>query len=73
VDISEYSRDYAIGSDAKSTDYIPNPEQATFNGIVRDDGQVATRNYIGVLPGVADGFFFGRRPKKNRTTRPASR
>jgi altronate hydrolase len=53
VDISEYSRDYAIGSDAKATDYIPNPEQATFNGIVRDDGQVATRNYIGVLPSVA--------------------
>jgi altronate hydrolase len=53
VDISEYSRDYAIGSDAKPTDYIPNAEQATFNGIVRDDGQVATRNYIGVLPSVA--------------------
>jgi altronate hydrolase len=53
VDISEYSRDYAIGSDAKSTDYIPKPKQATFNGIVRDDGQVATRNYIGVLPSVA--------------------
>ncbi len=53
VDISEYSRDYAIGSDAKSTDYIPKSEQATFNGIVRDDGQVATRNYIGVLPSVA--------------------
>jgi altronate hydrolase len=53
VDISEYSRDYAIGSDAKSTYYIPKPERATFNGIVRDDGQVATRNYIGVLPSVA--------------------
>ena len=53
VAISEYSRDYAVGSDAKSTDYIPNSEQATFNGIVRDDGQVATRNYIGVLPSVA--------------------
>ena len=53
VDISEYSRDYAVGSDAKSTDYLPDAEQATFQGIVRDDGQVATRNYIGVLPSVA--------------------
>ena len=53
VDMSEYNRDYAIGADAKPTDVISNSEQATFNGIVRDDGQVATRNYIGVLPSVA--------------------
>jgi len=53
LEISEYSRDYAIGPDAKPTDKIPDPEQATFNGIVREDGQVATRNYIGVLPSVA--------------------
>jgi altronate hydrolase len=53
VDISEFRRDYAIDADAKSTEYIPKPEQATFNGIVRDDGRVATRNYIGVLPSVA--------------------
>jgi len=53
VDISGYKRDYTVDPDAKLTDYIPKPEQATFNGIVRDDGQVATRNYIGVLPSVA--------------------
>jgi altronate hydrolase len=53
VDISEYNREYTIDSEAKSTDYIPDSERAKFNGIVRDDGQVATRNYIGVLPSVA--------------------
>ena len=53
VDISGYNRDYTIDPDAKLTDYVPNDEQATFDGIVRDDGQVATRNYIGVLPSVA--------------------
>ena len=53
VDISEYGRDYAVGSDARSTDYIADSEQVTFNGILRDDGQAATRNYIGVLPSVA--------------------
>jgi len=53
VTMSEFNRDYDIGSDAKSTDYVPDSEKATFNGIVRDDGQVATRNYIGVLPSVA--------------------
>ena len=53
VDISGYNRDYTIDPDAKLTDYVPNHEQATFDGIVRDDEQVATRNYIGVLPSVA--------------------
>jgi altronate hydrolase len=28
---------------------LPEAEQATFDGIVRDDGRVATRNYVGVL------------------------
>jgi altronate hydrolase len=53
VDMSEFSRDYSVGSDIKPTTFIPEGEQATFDGIVRDDGQVATRNYIGVLPSVA--------------------
>jgi altronate hydrolase len=53
VDMSEFSRDYSVGSDAKPTDVLSEKEQATFDGIVRDDGQVATRNYIGVLPSAA--------------------
>jgi len=53
VDMSDFSRDYAVGSDAGPTDFFPEHEQATFEGIVRDDGRVATRNYIGVLPTVA--------------------
>ena len=42
-----FDRDYAIGVDAKPTQYINPP--ATFDGIVRADGRVATRNYIGIL------------------------
>ena len=53
VEMSEFSRDYSVGSDVKPTQFVPEKEQATFNGIVRDDGRVATRNYIGVLPSVA--------------------
>jgi altronate hydrolase len=30
-------------------DRLPEAEQATFDGIVRSDGRVATRNYVGVL------------------------
>jgi altronate hydrolase len=53
VDMSEFSRDYSVGSDVSPTDVVSEEEQATFDGIVRGDGQVATRNYIGVLPSVA--------------------
>jgi altronate hydrolase len=45
-----FSRDYAIGVDAKPTDYVKAPR--TFKGIVRANGQVATRNYLGILTSV---------------------
>ena len=45
----DFSRDYAFGADVK-------PEaarrEATFMGIKRADGRVATRNYIGILSSV---------------------
>jgi altronate hydrolase len=47
---SDFARAHAPGADAKPTDYVATP--ATFEGIVRDDGRVATRNYIGVLTSV---------------------
>ncbi len=59
-----FERDYAFGADARPTQ-IASP-QATFEGIVRADGKVATRNYIGILStvncsatvarGIADHF-----------------
>jgi altronate hydrolase len=42
-----FERDYAYGQDVKPIDYFA--EQATFDGIVRPDGRIATRNYIGVI------------------------
>ena len=50
VAMTEFERDYAYGADAKPTLYVPKP--ATFMGIVRPDGRVATRNYIGILTSV---------------------
>lgn len=47
--VADFDRDYAFGSDARPTDTLPAQERATFQGIVRPDGRVATRNYIGVL------------------------
>jgi len=47
---SDFAREHAPGAAAQPTAYVAQP--ATFQGIVRADGQVATRNYIGVLTSV---------------------
>ncbi|MBP2297303.1 UxaA family hydrolase [Azospirillum rugosum] len=47
-----FERDYAFSADAHPTAIIPEAERATFQGILRPDGRVATRNYIGVLTSV---------------------
>jgi altronate hydrolase len=45
----DFERDYAFGVDVKPE---PTRKHATFQGIQREDGRVATRNYIGVLSSV---------------------
>lgn len=47
---SDFAREHADGVDAVPTAFEAAP--ATFDGIVRADGRVATRNYIGVLTSV---------------------
>ena len=59
-----FDRDYAFGADVRPTQFVS--PAATFKGIVRADGRVATRNYIGILStvncsatvarGIADHF-----------------
>ncbi|MFL6052173.1 MAG: UxaA family hydrolase [Actinoallomurus sp.] len=44
-----FDREYEYGVDVRPEDRVPAPERATFDGIVRSDGRVATRNYIGIL------------------------
>jgi altronate hydrolase len=50
LEFGNFERDYAVGQGAVPTQYVAEP--ATFQGIVRPDGRVATRNYIGVLTSV---------------------
>ena len=52
VEMKTFNRDYKFGEDAKPTHYVPDPQKATFQGIRRPDGRVATRNYIGILTSV---------------------
>lgn len=41
--------DYAYGADCHPVDLLPPEQRRTFLGIKREDGRVATRNYIGIL------------------------
>ncbi len=45
--MGNFAREYAFCTESKPTP--PAAVQATFQGIVRADGRVATRNYIGIL------------------------
>jgi altronate hydrolase len=48
--MGDFERDYAFSSLVNKTVFVEKP--ATFMGIVRADGRVATRNYIGILTSV---------------------
>ncbi len=45
----EFDRDYAFCRDYAPLAVLPEEKQASFQGIVREDGQVGTRNFIGIL------------------------
>ena len=47
LEVRDFARDYAFGEAYRPTPVVEAP--ATFRGIVRPDGRVATRNYIGIL------------------------
>ncbi len=50
LSFSQFDRGHSVGGDVQAVDFVATP--ATFDGIVREDGRVATRNYIGVLTSV---------------------
>jgi altronate hydrolase len=50
IAMGEFERDYAFCTQIKDTQYIVPP--ASFHGIRRADGRIATRNYIGILTSV---------------------
>ena len=47
IEVQSFARDYAFSSDVKP---VAKPDKpATFMGIKRKDGRVATRNYLGII------------------------
>jgi altronate hydrolase len=49
VTFREFDRDYAYARDFQPVAMVPAAKRATFQGIVRANGDVATRNYIGLI------------------------
>lgn len=47
--MGEFARDYAVGSDVRPTEMVPEALRPSFQGYLRDNGKAGTRNYIGVL------------------------
>jgi altronate hydrolase len=50
LEFSSFARDYAPTTGVHTTQFVDTP--ATFMGIRRPDGRIATRNYIGILTSV---------------------
>jgi len=50
--LGEFHHDPAFGEDVRPVAYVPADQRATFQGIVRPDGRVATRNFIGIVSSV---------------------
>ncbi len=53
MEMADLERAHDIGADARPTSFVPEEQRATFSGIVRTDGRVGTRNYIGILSSVS--------------------
>lgn len=49
IAFGETDRDYRFSQDYRPVDILPPAQRASFMGIVREDGRVATRNYVGVF------------------------
>ena len=49
MEFREFQRDYAFAQDYRAVDLLPESERDSFMGIVRANGQVGTRNYIGIV------------------------
>jgi altronate hydrolase len=52
IELREYDRDPGFGRDVRPVEFVPEELRARFMGIVRPDGRIGTRNYIGIFSSV---------------------
>ncbi len=78
----DFQRDYRFAQDYRPVELLPRQLRATFQGIVREDGRVATRNVVGIFVTVncsttvarkiAEHFTAERLARLARTWTPSS-
>ncbi len=52
IALAEFQHQHDFGRDVVPVQYVPVEQRASFMGIVRADGRVATRNFIGIMSSV---------------------
>jgi len=50
--IGELQREYEAGTDVRPVEYYPPEKMRHFDGYLREDGRVGTRNYVAIISGV---------------------
>jgi altronate hydrolase len=50
--VGDLQRDYEIGTDVRPVDFYPAASMRHFDGYLREDGRVGTRNYVAIISGV---------------------
>src|SRR5690242_13457576 len=52
VAVGDRHQEYEVGTDVRPVDYYPPTEMRYFDGYLREDGRVGTRNYVAIISGV---------------------
>ena len=50
--VGDLHREYEIGTDVRLVDFYPPDKMRSFDGYLREDGRVGTRNYVAIISGV---------------------
>src|SRR5262252_6062798 len=50
--VGDLHREYEIGTDVRPVDFYPPDQMRYFDGYLREDGRVGTRNYVAIISGV---------------------
>jgi len=52
LEVQQFSRDYAFATEIPQVLFVPEEERRTFQGYLRPDGRVGTRNYLAIIGSV---------------------
>src|SRR5262245_22909367 len=50
--VGDLHQEYEFGTDVRPVDYYPTSRMRHFDGYLREDGRVGTRNYVAIISGV---------------------